>query len=157
MPVKLDRKLAHIKFIVGSKNTKSVPLTTLWSLIDSGPGATIGFLNYFEVVVMLNPDALVRIFTSYGGEYYPIFMHGIVSTYTEGVTITELTVAFQIRTPYRCRDVSDLHLIVALGTDVSVNFILSNDWMKHIGAVLDYGANQLRVTLHDDLHKFRLT
>ena len=29
--------------------------------------------------------------------------------------------------------------------------------MKHIESVLDYGANQLRVTLQDDLHNFRLT
>ena len=29
--------------------------------------------------------------------------------------------------------------------------------MKQIGAVLDYGTNQLRVPLQDDLHNFRLT
>ena len=29
--------------------------------------------------------------------------------------------------------------------------------MNHIGDVLDYGSNQLRVPLQDDLHNFRLT
>ena len=82
LPVKLDGNLVHIKFLVGRKNTKGVPLTSLWSLIGSGAGATIFFLNYFEVVVMLNLDALVKIFTSSGGEYSSIFMHGIVSTDT---------------------------------------------------------------------------
>ena len=126
LSVKLDGNLDHIKFLVGRKNTKCVPITYLRSLIDSGAGATIGFLNYFEGVVMLNPDALVRIFTSCGGEYSSIFMYGIVYTYTDGVTTIELPVAFHICTPYICRDGSEIHLIVALGTDVSVKFILSN-------------------------------
>ena len=106
---------------------------------------------------MINPDALVIIFTSCGGENSSIFMHAIVSTDTGGFTTTELPVAFQIRTPYRCRDGSELHLIVALGTYVSVNFILRNAWMNQIGDVLDYGVNQLCVPLQDDLHNFRLT
>ena len=126
MPFKLDGNLAHIKFLVGSKNTKVVPITALWSLIGSGAGAIIGFPNYFEVVVILNTDALVRIFTSCGGEYFSIFMHGTVSTDTDNVTTTEFPLAFHICTPYRCCDVSDINLIVALGTDVSVNFILIN-------------------------------
>ena len=45
LPVKLDGNLVHIKFLVGRKNTKGVPLTAFWSLIDSGAGANIGFLN----------------------------------------------------------------------------------------------------------------
>ena len=42
---KIDGNLAHIKFLIGRKNTKGVPLTAFWSLIDSGAGANIGFLN----------------------------------------------------------------------------------------------------------------
>ena len=38
---------------------------------------------------MLNPNDLVKIFTSSGGEYSSIFMYGIVSTNTEGITTTE--------------------------------------------------------------------
>ena len=104
LTVKLDGNLAHIKFLVGRKNTKGVPLTDLWYLIDSGAGTIISLLNYFEGFVMINPDALVIIFTSCGVEYSYIFMHGIVSTETEGVTNTEFTVSFHICTPYICRD-----------------------------------------------------
>ena len=68
-----------------------------------------------------------------------------------------LSVAFQISTPYICRGGSELHMIVALGTDVPIKFILSNAWMKKIGAVLDYGTNNLIVPLQYDLHNFRLT
>ena len=93
----------------------------------------MGFLNCFDVVVMLNTNALVRIFTYCGGEYSSIFMHGTVSTDTDGVTTTELPVAVQIRTPYICCYGSELNLIVALGTDISVNFIFQQcldeaDW-----------------------------
>ena len=84
-------------------------------------------------------------------------MDGIVSTDNEGVTTTEFPVDLQIRTSYICCDGSELHLIVALVTDVSVNLILSNAWMKQIGGVIDCCANQLRVHLQDDLHNFRLT
>ena len=84
-------------------------------------------------------------------------MHDTESTENDGVTTTELTLAFQIRTPYICCDVSEIHIIVALGTDVYVNFILINYWMKQIGAILDYGANQLRVPLQDDYHNLRIT
>ena len=103
-PVKIDGDLYHIKFLVGRKNTKGVPLNAILSLIDSGAGATIGFLDYFEGVVMLNPNTLVRIFASCGGEYSSISIHGIVSTNTDGVNTTEFPVVFHIRTPYRCHD-----------------------------------------------------
>ena len=55
-PVKLDRNLAHIKYLVGRKNNKCVPFTSLWYLIDSGVGDNIGLLNYFEGIVIINPD-----------------------------------------------------------------------------------------------------
>ena len=35
LQVNLDGNLDHIKFLVVSKNTKVVPITALWSLIDS--------------------------------------------------------------------------------------------------------------------------
>ena len=76
----------------------------------------------------------------------PITIHGIVDM-AEGVTTTKLPVAFQIRTRYCCYDGSRLHMIVGLGMDVSVNFIVSNAWMKGIGAVIDYGAAEIRVPL----------
>ena len=45
LPVKLDGNFTYIKFLVDGGNSKGVPLNALWSLIDSGLGATIGFLN----------------------------------------------------------------------------------------------------------------
>ena len=35
--------------------------TLLRALIDSGAGATIGWLKYFEAVVLINPRILVQI------------------------------------------------------------------------------------------------
>jgi hypothetical protein len=45
-------------------------------------------------------------------------------------------------------------MIVGLGMDVSVNFIISNAWMRQIGAVIDYGASEFRVPLLNDVTKF---
>ena len=80
-------------------------------------------------------------------------MHRIVDA-AKGVTTTDLSVAFQIRTRYRCYDGLRLHMTVGLGMNVSVNFIVSNAWMKGINAVIDYGAAKIRVPLQDDIQKF---
>jgi hypothetical protein len=153
LPVKIDGHLAHIGLRAGGLN--GGPITVLVALADTGAGATIGSLPFFEAAVLINPDILVQIFTCLNGEYTPITMHGVVDT-AVGATSTDLPVAFQIRTDYKCRDGSELHLLVALGKDVSVNFILGNAWMKGMGAIMDYGSNELRVPLHDDIHKFPL-
>ena len=80
-------------------------------------------------------------------------MHGIVDE-KEGANTTELPVDFQIRNRHRCHDGSELHMIVGLGMNVLVNFITSITWMKQIGAVIDYGASQIRVPLLNDITKF---
>ena len=38
--------------------------------------------------------------------------------------------------------------------NISVNFIIINALMKKIGAVIDYGAAQIRVPLLNDITKF---
>ena len=81
----------------------------------------IGWLQYWEAVVLINPSILVQIFTC--------TMQGIVDN-NSGTNQTELPVAFQIRTRYHCRDGSELHMIVGLGMNVSVNLVISNAWMR---------------------------
>ena len=50
---------------------------------------------------------------------------------------TYFPVTSQIRTCYHCFDGLELHMIVGLGMDVSVHFIISDVWMRQIGAVID--------------------
>jgi len=45
-------------------------------------------------------------------------------------------------------------MIVGLEMDVSVNFIISNIWMRQIGAVIDYGTSKCCVPLLNDITKF---
>ena len=72
-------------------------------------------------------------------------MHGIVDPNAEGGNhTTELPVAFRLRTAYKLRCGKYLHLVVGLGKDVSVKFILGTPWLKSIGAVVDYGQDCLR-------------
>ena len=48
-------------------------------------------------------------------------------------------------------------MIVGLGMDVSVNFVIINAWMRQIGAVIDYGAKEVRVPMLDNVTKFPIT
>ena len=152
LPVNLDGLLPHINFEVGDCHEDNY-VTELGTLVDSGAGCTIGWQTYFELAFLNNPSILVKIYTCVGGEYSPITMHVIVDA-EAGAATTDLPIAFKICTPYRCRDGSRLHMMVACGPGVSVNFVMSNGWLKTVGAVLDYAARELRVPMHDDLTVF---
>ena len=88
----------------------------------------------------------------------PITMHGIVGPDAEGGNhIMELPVCFRLRTCHKLRDGNELHLLVVRGTDVSVNFVLGNSWLKMIGAVVDYPAKCLCIAGHPNMQKFSLS
>ena len=70
-------------------------VTVLVALIDSGAGATIGWLPFWEAVVLINPSILVKIFIYKDGQYSPITMQGIIDN-ASGNNKTDLPVAFQI-------------------------------------------------------------
>ena len=76
-------------------------------------------------------------------------MSGIVYDKAKGDVTAELPVVFKICTPYLICDESNMHIIVAVGRDVAVNFILSNAWTKNIKAVIDYGRNRLCIELRE--------
>ena len=156
LPVLLDGKLPHITLAVGGREQDNEN-TELRALVDSGAGATIGCLHFFEAACLINPMMLEGVYSCKQGEWSPITMHGIVDEAKEGVTTTVLPVAFKIRTLYYTEDGSELHMMVGLGTNVSVNFVLSNAWMKRLGAVLDYGAHELRVPLMNGRKRFPIS
>ena len=155
LPVNLDGLLPHINCEVGGCH-EDTNVTTLVTPVDSGAGCTIGWQTYFELVFLNNPENLVKIYNCINGEYSPITMHGVADA-EAGAATTDLPVAFEIRTPYRMRDGSRLHMMVACGPDVSVNFCMGNGWLTIIGAVLDYQTGELRVPMEEDLHAFLLT
>ena len=63
----------------------------------------------------------------------------------------------QIRMQYFNRDGHEIHIVVGLGMDVSVNFIVSNTWLKGISVVVDYEASQLRVPMIGDTKAVPIT
>ena len=103
--------------------------------------------------MLISPSILVQIFTCKDGSYSPITIQGIVDN-ASGNNQTELPVGFQIRTCYHCHDGSELQMIVGLGMGVSVNFIVSNAWMRQTGAVIDYGTKEVCVPMLDNVTKF---
>ena len=82
-------------------------------------------------------------------------MHGIMEDGSGAVT-TELPVAFQVRTPYRMPDGTNLELVVGLGQKVSVNFIIPMGVLKGINAVIDCAVGQVRVPLYGGMTTFRI-
>lgn len=156
LPVLLDGKLPHINLAVGGREQDNEN-TELRALVDSGAGATIGCLHFFEAACLINPMMLEGVYSCKQGEWSPITMHGIVDEAKEGVTTTVLPVAFKIKTLYHMEDGGELHMMVGLGTNVSVNFVISNAWMKKLGAVLDYGSQELRVPLMNETKKFPIS
>ena len=156
LPVKLDSNLPHCAIAAGGGEDDMLT-TYLMALMDSGAGATIGFQGYFEGAIFANPNILEAVYTCKNGKYAPIIMHGIVQEGKGGKSTTDLPIAFQIRTPYVCHDGSQVHFLVAVGMGVSVNFILSNPWLRAMKAVIDYGADEMRVPLGEDITKFKVT
>ena len=123
-------------------------VTRVASLVDTGAGCTTGNLCFFQAAIAMNPSIVVEIYTSKNGEYSPITMHGIVDPNAQGGThTTESPVCFRLRTTYTLRDGNELHLLVACGMDVAVNFIIGNSWFKQIGAVIHYGSNCQKTSL----------
>ena len=154
IPVNLDGDLPHIVMRFGDTADDNL-VTPVSALVDTGAGCTLGNLRFFQGLIAQNPAILVEVYTCEGGKYSPITMHGIVDPNAQGgIHTTQLPVAFRLRTCYTLRDGKELHIMVGLGFDVAVNFIISNAWLKKIGAVIDYGANSLRIPTHTDLKKF---
>ena len=126
LPVRLDAKLSHIRMDFGTPGDDNL-ISCIDALVDTGAGCTIGNLNHFAGEVLTNPSILVEVFTCKDGKYAPLTMHGIVDPDAEGGNhTTELPVAFRLRTTYKLRGGKDLHLMIGLGKDVSVKFILGN-------------------------------
>ena len=125
--------------------------------MDSGAGCPIGYQPYFEGVVLIDPSCHVQTYSCIDGDYTPIHMTGIISDAGGPPTSTKLPVAIEIKTPYYGQDGRPIHLMIALGMSVAVNFVLPNGWLKTIGALLDYGKKEIRLpftTADDDITSF---
>ena len=68
----MDSNLPHICLAVGGEELDN-ELIMVRALMDTGAGATIGWLPYFEALVYRNPSILVKIYTSKGGAYSPYY------------------------------------------------------------------------------------
>ena len=149
IPVKIDSLLAHMALEVGEPRPDKQPIS-LVGLVDSGAGCPIGYQPYFEGVALIDPTIMVATYSCSGGEYTPITMNGIVDDAGGAPTSTQLPVAMELRTPYRGMDGRPIHLMVALGMHVSVNFVLPSGWLKATGAVLDYRKKEIRLPFYTE-------
>ena len=135
LPVPLDGDLPHIGLTLGLKDCSTNPI--LQACVDTGAGANVGLLTYFDGILFMHPECVDQIFCVNDGNYSDIHMTGIVSEDTQGITLTEPPVAVRLKRPFRDRDDKYLGITVTLGNAVSI----SNTWLKRLGASIDYGTN----------------
>ena len=147
----------HVDLQFGEPGNDNL-ISSVSCLVDSGAGVITANLTFIEGLIGMNSKVLVEIHTCKNGEWAPITMHGIVDPDAEGGNhIMELPVCFRLRTCHNLRDGNELHLLVASGTGVSVNFVLGNSWFEMIGAVIDYSSKCLRIAGYPDMQKFNLS
>ena len=146
LPVAIDGQLPHAPIAICTGGGRQA---FLMATIDSGAGANVAYLQKMDGVFFENPECVESFHTSFGNEYFPIKMSGIVSEDTAGVTSTELPIAVKIKTPYRHHDGSRVFITVALGLSVSVDFILSNTFLKGMGATIDYAADKMYTNIQN--------
>ena len=124
LPVPLDGELPHFFLNIG--HSISAPNPSLMSCVDTGDGANVGYIEHFDGILFQHPEYVERIFCVNDDKYSAICMTGIVSEDTNGVTSTDLPITVQLKNPYCNRDGRRVDVTVALGSTVSINFILSN-------------------------------
>ena len=156
LPVSLNSNLPHIALAVGT-NEQDNEIIHCHALMDTGAGAIIGYYDYMEAVVARCPTMLANVYSVKDGKYSSITMHGIVDEMSGSSATTRLPIAFEIRTPYVDREGREIHIMVGLGSNVSVNLILSNDWFKKMKAVIDYPNDEVRIPMGQDTHTFPIT
>ena len=152
LPIKVDGLLMHIAFALGSGAAEELG-AIIDAMIDTGAGCCIGNLDFFLSLATLHPSIVMQVFESKDGDYTPIAMTGIVED-GAGAVSTTLPVAFQIRTPYRMPDGTNMCIIVGLGKHVAVNFILSMGFLKAAKAVIDCHVGQVGIPLYQEPQKW---
>jgi hypothetical protein len=75
--------------------------------------------------------------------YQPLRLSGIVTNDTQGATSAELPVVLKLRMPYLLHDSTSTYLQIALGSCVSVNFLLGIPFLKNAKATLSFETNKL--------------
>ena len=147
LPVPIDADLPHFVIKIGDSGTTPTP--SLTPCVDTEAGANVGYIGYFYGILSMHPECVDKKLCVNNGEYSSIHMTGIVSKDTTGITSTDFPIAVQLRTPYRNCNGHLIFITVALENSVSINFILSNDWLKKLGATIDYVTDRLLVNFQD--------
>ena len=77
LPVPATSELPHIGLNVDSRAADNL-ISTVDALVDTGAGATIGTLPFWEADVAQRPAILAEIYSCKDGKYVPMIMTGIV-------------------------------------------------------------------------------
>ena len=133
MPISIQSNLPHIILQFGTGlNSPNCP--SIRCAVNSCAALTTGNFHFFASVAKRYPHCVSKIYTP--NDYAPIVLSGIVSSDTASITM-ELKVGFLLHLPYWTREGNTALLMVATGSNISVNTIIGLPFMKATGMIMD--------------------
>jgi hypothetical protein len=133
MPISIQSNLPHITLQFGA-NLDCPNCPSIYCAVDLCAALTTGNFHFFALVAKCFPHCVARMYTP--DDYAPIVLSRVVQSNQE-LVMTKLEVGFLFHLPYRTREGDTSSLLVATGSNVSVNTILGCPFMEATGMILD--------------------
>jgi hypothetical protein len=131
--VPIQAALPHITFqlgtILGCANCPAI-----WCVVNTAGALTTSNLHFFMALAKAYPHTVVSIHGP--TDYSPITLSGIVQQGRASVTM-DLTVGFQFTLPYFTCKGTPTNLIIAAGSNVTVNIILRLPFITQTKMIID--------------------
>jgi hypothetical protein len=133
MPISIQSNLPHITIQFGA-NLDCPNCPWICCAVNLCTALTTGNFHFFALVAKRFPHCIAKMYTP--DDYAPIVLSGIVQS-NEELVMTELEGGFLFHLPYRTWEGNIASLMVAMGSNISVNTIIGLPFMKATGMILD--------------------
>jgi hypothetical protein len=130
--------MPHLSLQTGTSKEEKDCLA-LRCMFDTSASLNTTNFHYMEAVVWQYPHILKAIYLP--NDYAAIILSGIVTSPTEALITTELSVGFELHLPYVTKDGNKTSLLVAAGPDIAINLILGLLFIKATGMIADFIDN----------------
>ena len=134
MPISIQSNLPHIALQLGI-DLDCPDCPTIRCAVDTCAALCTGSFHFFASLAKRFPHCVAKIFAP--KDYAPIILSGIVQSSDKAPVTTELEVGWQFHLPYMMKTGETTSLVIATGSNVSVNTILGIPSQKGTGAIVD--------------------
>jgi hypothetical protein len=133
--------LPHISLQLGTtSDDPNAPM--IRCMVDTGTALNTGNYSFYAAIAKRYPHCIAKVFLP--KDYSPIILSGVIDDDAQAIT-TDLSVAFQFHLPYLTCDGSTTSIIIATGSQVSVNAIIGLPFIKATGMIIDTVDNIVEV------------